>query len=844
MSRKRILPLMIIALVISILTGALTPNQVSALSASDGFNPGASAEVKTIALQSTGRILVGGSFTQLAGGSRDRIGRLNPDGTLDSAFSSGANGTVNTIVVQPDDRVLVGGAFTSIAGATRHNLARLNADGTIHSTFSHRTDAPVHAIALQADGKILVGGEFTQIVVGASILYDRVRLARLNANGTMDNSFNPNFSGAVYAITVQADGRILVGGEFTTVNGQTREKIVRLNKDGSIDTTFSASTNWSVRAVAVQLDGKILIGGTFTNVNGTTRPGFARLYRSGALDHTVNMDLGGTSQYVYSLAVQADGKVLIGGKFESLKTVTRTKIGRMNPDGTLDAGFNLTLGLADSQVNTIAVQPDGKILLGGTFTTSGATYNRIIRCYPDGSRDQGMNVDANFRINAVAIQADGKILVGGDFTQLGYAGKYGIGRILPSGIVDYAFDARVLDPGKVHAIAVQPDGKILVGGEFSNLNYESRSNLGRLNADGTLDTSFSVSVNGPVYAIVLQKDGKIVIGGVFTTVGSTNTQNVARLLANGTVDTSFSTFSFSGESGGTVYSLALQNGKFLIGGNFLSINGNASINHLARVSSNGTLESAYNPFPNDIVRTIHPLSDGTHLVGGDFTKMGINGEGQVTKSRIARINSNGTLGSFIGYADDNVYTIAEQDDGMIYVGGAFTSLSGLTRNRIGRFYTDGVLDGTYNPGANASVRGLAIQPDGKLIAVGNFTNLAGSSRTYIGRLSIDQATSQSLTAKPDGTMLTWLRSGPGPEFQQVTFEYSTDGINFGSPAGGYRVEGGWRIDDLGLPFDQNVYYRIRGYTTGGQYNGSDWFVETTWNIYLPTTKTYLPLIIR
>jgi uncharacterized delta-60 repeat protein len=842
MRNKKFHPVIVMAMIVSILLSALTPKTVSALSANDGFNPGANLEVKTIALQSTGKILVGGLFTQLGGDSRNRIGRLNPDGSLDTAFNPNANGEVNVIVVQPDDRILVGGSFTSIAGSTRWNLARLNSDGTNHGTFNHRTDEQVHTIALQADGRILVGGEFTGIFVGTSP-YDRLHILRLNADGTMDNSFKPNFNGTVYAITVQADGRIMVGGDFSTVNGQSRNNIVRLNKDGSIDTTFSASTAGSVRAVAVQLDGKVLIGGTFSIVNvTTTRPGFARLYRNGALDFSVNMDLAGGTQDVFSLAVQADGKVLIGGNFESLKTEPRTHIGRMNPDGTLDMDFIPSLGgLPGIQVSTIAVQPDGKILLGGTFTQSGGlSYLRIMRCYPDGSTEQALTTVANNLINAVAIQPDGGILVGGNFTSLDSVLHYGLGRILPGGMMDHGFVAGM--DGAVYALAVQSDGKILVGGDFTLLNTETRHNLGRLNADGTLDTAFATFVNGPVYAFALDQFGRIIIGGDFSMVGSTSTENLARLNSDGTVDKTFKTFSFG--TGDKVYAVAYQNGKILVGGDFWSINGNTSINHLARVANDGTLEIAYNPCPNKTVRTILPHSDGAHLIGGDFNQLGVSGS-QVTKSRLAKIASDGTLvTSFEGYANNSVYTMVEQADGKIVVGGLFTLLSGIVRNYLGRFNADGSLDSGFNPGANASVLGLAIQPDGKIIAVGNFSNLAGSPRTYIGRLSIDQATNQSLTANTNGTMLTWLRSGPGPEFWRVTFERSSDGLTFGTTETGIRVAEGWMMDDLGLPFDENIYYRIRGYTTGANANGSNWYVETIWNLYLRTTKTYLPMIIK
>ncbi|MBP1750267.1 MAG: hypothetical protein H6Q52_2806 [Deltaproteobacteria bacterium] len=151
-------------------------------------------------------------------------------------FDPNANYTVLSIVPQKDNgKILIGGWFTTIGGVTRNRIARLNADGSLDTTFNPNASDRVWYIALQADGKMVIGGDFTTIG-GVT----RNRIARLNADGSLDTTFNPNVNDSVDSIALQEDGKVLIGGKFTSVGGVTRNNIARLNADGSLDTAWSS----------------------------------------------------------------------------------------------------------------------------------------------------------------------------------------------------------------------------------------------------------------------------------------------------------------------------------------------------------------------------------------------------------------------------------------------------------------------------------------------------------------------------------------------------------------------------------------------------------------------------
>ncbi len=373
----------------------------------------------------------------------------------------GVEGTgVYGMAEQPDGKTIISGIFTSVLGVPRNSIARLNADGTLDMGFDPNAGGgPVNSsgvvstivlgLALQADGKVLIVGTFTTLQPnGAATATTRNRIARLNTDGTLDEGFDPNANGNVSRMIVQADGKVLIGGGFTTLqpNGAasptTRNRIARLHADGMLDMGFDPNANNTVSSLALQADGKVLLGGSFTTLqpNGeasaTTRNRIARLNADGTLDlgfdpNVIRINASGvaTGGSVGSIVLQADGKVLLGGQFSTLQpngaaTATpRNNIARLNADGTLDMGFHPN---SSGIVQSVALQADGKVLIGGQFNlispastfSRGTPRNRIARLNADGTLDTGFNPDANNTVLGVALQADGKVLLGGFFTAI------------------------------------------------------------------------------------------------------------------------------------------------------------------------------------------------------------------------------------------------------------------------------------------------------------------------------------------------------------------------------------------------------------------------------------------
>ncbi|MFT6034067.1 MAG: putative delta-60 repeat protein, partial [Arenicella sp.] len=526
------------------------------------------------------------------------------------------------------------------------------------------------------------------------------------------DGFNPVVNSPVLAISQQADGKVLIGGDFTSVNSTPRNYIARLNADGSLDTGFDPGegANSRVRAISQQADGKVLIGGDFTSINGTPRNYIARLNADGSLD--TEFDPGEVANAsVFSISQQADGKVLIGGEFTRINGLPRNYIARLNADGSLDTGFDLGSG-ANGPVLAISQQADGKVLIGGDFTSVNSTpRNYIARLNADGSLDTGFDLGsgANNIVYAISQQADGKVLISGFFTRINGTPRNRIARLNADGSLDTGFDPGSGASGPVRAISQQADGKVLIGGDFTSINGTPRNRIARLNADGSLDTEFDPGegAGGFVFAVSQQADGKVLIGGGFTNINGTERSRIARLNADGSLDTGFN----PGSGANTIVNAISQqaDGKVLIGGFFTSINGTPR-NYIARLNADGSLDTGFNPgIEDNIVNAVSQQADGKVLIGGDFTR--ING---TTRNLIARLNADGSLDT--GFdpgtgANASVFSISQQADGKVLIGGVFTRINGTPRNRIARLNADGSLDTGFDPGSGASgpVRAISQQ---------------------------------------------------------------------------------------------------------------------------------------
>ena len=354
------------------------------------FTPGTGANdrVNAIAMKPNGKIMIAGEFSSYNGVSRNKVARLNSDGTLDVynplpgvatavgtshvyTLAGYTNGTENW-------KSLIAGHFDTYNNNARKNIARLNSNGSLDTTFTPppELNADIYKIVIvnpdDPNSEILVGG--------AGLLL------RLNSNGTLDATFSVTTDNIVRDIAVQSsDGKILIGGDFSKVNGIDRAGVARLKSDGSLDTAFGPGTGTganAVKAVALDADGRILIGGTFTTYNGTSRNKMARLNGDGSLDTSFTPGTGfsGSSDYVQVILAQTDGRILIGGDFSSYNGNALNHFGRLNNNGSRDTTFFASM---DGSVQALALQPpDGKIVIGGDFTNRVARlYNRVESCY-------------------------------------------------------------------------------------------------------------------------------------------------------------------------------------------------------------------------------------------------------------------------------------------------------------------------------------------------------------------------------------------------------------------------------------------------------------------------------
>lgn len=339
------------------------------------FDPGtgANVEVRAMAVQSDGKVIVGGRFTMFNNERHVGFVRLNKDGSIDRKSTLQTDGVVWALALQPDGKILIAGDFSNVNGEKHATVARLREDLTLDTTFdaASRKQVDIRAI-LPTKERIFLGGPTMNF---HDSKFERIAQLDLNGNA-MDVVARMN--GNVWALAMQTNGQILAGGEFDHVErAGKRLHLVRLNADGNPDPNFAPNPNQRVFALAVQPDNKIVVGGSFERIAGTQMHGIARLNEDGSIDETFNTGSGADSS-VQSVAVQDDGKILIGGTFHEVDGMKRDCIARLNKDGTVDGSF-APEGLS-IVVRSIAIAPDGNIMIGGGFTNvDGVARQNIAR---------------------------------------------------------------------------------------------------------------------------------------------------------------------------------------------------------------------------------------------------------------------------------------------------------------------------------------------------------------------------------------------------------------------------------------------------------------------------------
>ncbi|HOY96812.1 MAG TPA: delta-60 repeat domain-containing protein, partial [Catalimonadaceae bacterium] len=335
---------------------------------------------------------------------------------------------------------------------------------------------------------------------------------------------------------------------------------------GALDPGFiPVNTDLSVTCTAVQADGKVIIAGNFSTAGGVTRNRLARLNTNGSLDTGFDPQ-GGPSSQAVDLLIQPDGKILVAGNFGLFNGFIIRQVARVNTDGSRDTTFKTGTG-ANLPVNSLALQPDGKILLGGNFTNfNGSACSGIIRLLANGKVDTSFKTGSGISGYAedIALYPDGRMMVVGAFTSYKSSARKNMVRIMPNGDVDPTFDPGTGPNAVVTTCLIQTDGKVFMSGNFTSVSGTTMTRLGRLNADGSVDPGFNSGTGVPnaPYESLLLPNGKIMISGSFAFVNSLAIHNIACLQPDGSVDMEFNTGGYGALAAATDVDMA-SDGKII-----------------------------------------------------------------------------------------------------------------------------------------------------------------------------------------------------------------------------------------------------------------------------------------
>ncbi len=588
--------------------------------------------------------------------------------------------------------------------------------------------------------------------------------------------------------TYPLDGKYYAGGSFTKIGTLTRAYFARYNSDATVDTTFNiAGTGFDdqVRAVVVQSDGKILVGGDFTSFNGLVRGGIARLNADGTVDSTFVPGIGFNGS-VRSLALQADGKIVVGGSFTKFGTTTQNYIARLTATGALDT-FNIGTGF-DASVYAVALQTDGKIVVGGSFVTFNAVgSNRIVRLNTDGTLDGAFTTATasgfNGQVNALAVQTDGMIVAGGEFTTFDLAATYFIARLATTGLRDTTFVSGADDA--VYTIGFQTVGTtqhILVGGAFTAFNGATCRRIARVDTFGWLDGPYEVDSSGNVVTTTDAAGTTIPTVSVnWFNPGLGFNSNVFSVLSTSVTDTSGTSL------------------RVIAGGIFSSFDGFPA-RGLVRTTTNGApaVASSSDLSRAGAVRFAQQIdgviNKGKFIVAGSFSL--VNGKSQYF---IAQLNANGTVDANFyrgaGFRGNGVNAVLVDTDATsrnvnsILLGGSFTVFNGSTQSYIARLYSDGSLQASSSAGAHTTtftdattetVTTTTLTPDGA--GVGGTTTRTITTKPKGGTATSVTDTVATNTLSPD--LLVWFYPGVGFDASVNALAFQTVGATDYILAGG------------------------------------------------------------
>lgn len=637
------------------------------------------------------------------------------------------------VAVQHDGKIVIAGQmrFDSPWLDPTEHAVRLMVDGSLDPSFGTGNnidsfDSRNASIHVRSDGRLLLAADPTGSVPAFVVL--------LEPDGT-DVFVQEAVNGTVHALAEDIDGKTLIAGAFTDVDGQPRTYLARLDADGSLDAEFTATViNGPVTELLRQPDGKLVIAGTFTVVGGQDRDRIARLNADGSLDPGFVLP-SGTDGSINALALQVDGKLVVGGEFSAMGHSARNRIARLNADGSVDSVFDAGSG-PDGAVHAIAIRPDGHLVVAGGFLTfDGQTRPyRVALLKPNGGLDDTFGlaqssgspraIGISAPVIGLALQDDGRLLAIGSFTAVDGLARGGLARFNVDGTpdVDVVIDQSRF-PGFFVNTIHQPDGKMLVSGSFDNVHHVGRMGLARLNADGTLDTGFDPGA-GPTLAgcvpagpndcvkiveMLLQPDGRIIIYGDFNRYNDVPlAYGLARLNPDGSLDTTYQPHPLHPIQpfglGPDIGQATLQpDGKLMLEGSLQS-EADGGTRWMARFNPDGSIDPSFDPYDgyeDDPAYYLVRAERFTLLPDGKIIVKVLGrlcATCQWTLRNLIRLHPDGSLdpGFFLDLQEPPVGDLIEDLhpylDGSVLVSGPFIRVNGQPVVNLGRFRYDGTPD--------------------------------------------------------------------------------------------------------------------------------------------------------
>jgi uncharacterized delta-60 repeat protein len=508
-----------------------------------------------------------------------------------------------------------------------------------------------------------------------------------------------------------------------------------------LDPNFKPSVEWSYGKVfdfEMQSDGKIILAGDFQIFDNLAQQYLVRINPDGTPDPSFNTGAG-PNQRIVDIVLQPDGKLLVLGPFTTFDNQPAKDLVRLNSDGSIDATFDTGTGF-DASPYAFAIQPDGEILVTGPFTSyRGASRNHLIRLHSDGSLDTGFDIGAGLSGGVsyiIAIQPDNKIVLGGGFTQVNGLTKGGICRFNADGSMDNTFTATGMGPTSgVYDIEILASGKILVGGGFASFNGVTKANMVRLNSDGATDDTFVAAADGLISQMVVMPDNSIFIIGSFSIIDGASTGSYARVTPDGALMNNF----------------ALKQGPFIFramaNDSKLIVSTSATVYKLSRLNADGTLDGLFSQnaiFKNAGGVISSMQRSGKIIIGGQM--LYLNG---AEKKFLARLTPDGKPDNTFNIGtgpNSTISSIVIQPDDKILLGGLFMTFHDQSAMRILRLNSDGSTDQSFvsPPSDFGSIYSMALQNDGKIIVSGLFPwQYKGATVSNIFRLNADGSLDQS-----------------------------------------------------------------------------------------------------